>query len=246
VKLIPAIFAWILACVSVSAGAPLKIPVPIKVLLIGDSLSVDAFGKAVQESLVRNHGAGQVAVFASCGSSPEDWITGGFVTHCGYRQATPSGSKFYDRAVTPGLRAILAYYRPRAVIVQLGTNWMDELSRPDPPGERHYQGIIRDFVKELRRGNPSAAIFWVLPPASSVYSPKVHAQVERWIGEGGRRLDFYTINSRQFVESYRIGVTGGDGVHYREAAAKKWARGVLGKFYGMSRVSGLAPAGAAR
>lgn len=234
------------ACATAAFGAPPRIPVPIKVLLLGDSLSVGAFGKAVQESLVRNYGVGQVAVFASCGSSPEDWIRGDFVTHCGYRQTTPEGSKYFDKIRTPRLRAILAHYRPRVVIVQLGTNWMDGLSGPRPSDERHYRGIIRDFVDELRRGNPSVTIFWVLPPASSVYPRGVHAQVERWIKEESRRRGFYTINSRQFTEPYRLGVTGGDGVHYREAAAGRWARGVLGKFYGASGVSGLAPAGAAR
>lgn len=234
------------ACATAAFGAPPRVPTPVKVLLIGDSLSVGAFGKAVQESLVRNYGAGQVAVFASCGSSPEDWITGDFVTHCGYRQATPAGSKFYDKIRTPRLRSILAHYPPRVVIVQLGTNWMDGLSGPHPPGEGHYRGIIRDFVGELRRGNPSVAIFWILPPASSAYPPRVHAQVERWIKEESRGRRFYTINSRQFTEPYRPGVTGGDGVHYREEAARQWARGVLGKFYGASGVSGLAPAGTAR
>ena len=238
--------AAIFACVPALAGAAPRAPIPVKVLLIGDSLSVDAFGKDVQESLVRNYGENQVAVFASCGSSPEDWISGDFVTHCGYRQATPSGSHSYDRAKTPTLRAILSNYRPRAVIVQLGTNWMDALSKRRSPDEGHYRGIIRKFVSEIRRGSPYALIVWVLPPASSVYPPQVHGEVEGWIKDESRRMGFDTINSRQFTKPYRPGVTGGDGVHYREEAAGKWARGVLGEFYKAARASGLAPAGGAR
>lgn len=225
-------------------------PLPIKVLLIGDSLSVDGFGEAMQKGLQRRFGDEQVAVFASCGSSPEDWIKGGFVTNCGYRQTTPAGSLLlrYDngarprRTVTPKLRNVLSHYRPEFVIVQLGTNWMDRLSESTPPGSSYYRHIIRDFVREVRRGNPTAVVFWVMPPSSAAYSSAVHKQVEQWINEESRKLSFYTVNSRSLTGPYRKGVTGGDGVHYSDAAGASWARGVLDKFLQAVRSLTLAPA----
>ena len=67
---------------------------PVKVMLIGDSLSVGPFGRALESALQARFGRDEVCVFASCGSSPEDWLPKKpvFVTNCGYRQTTPQAS----------------------------------------------------------------------------------------------------------------------------------------------------------
>lgn len=69
-----------------------------RVLMIGDSLSVGAFGEAVQFHLAKNYGSQNVAAYASCGSSPENWLhdTPYFVTKCGYREATPDTAIMRD------------------------------------------------------------------------------------------------------------------------------------------------------
>lgn len=222
---------------------------PVKVLLIGDSLSVSGFGEVMEDSLINRYGDREVAVFASCGSSPEDWIKGGFVTTCGYRQKTPGRSVMLrdrGRVPTPKLRTILGYYRPEFVMVQLGTNWMDALRDSGHSDGARYRGIIRDFVRELRRGNPAVTIVWVMPPASSAYPVTVHAQVEEWINDESRKQGFYTVNSRSLTAPYRLGVTGGDGVHYTEAAGGRWARGVFQKFLAVVKSSTLAPGSPAR
>lgn len=223
---------------------------PVKVMLIGDSLSVGGFGDGMQASLVRRYGTNNVAIFASCGSSPEDWLSGNFVTNCGYRQTTPAGALLYEyqngkrpRPVkTPKLRELLRHYRPEIVIVQQGTNWMDALMATTTPDAARYRGIVRDFVRELRRGNPSAQIFWVLPPSSSKYPARVHDDVESWINEVSRQQGFFTINSRNIAGAYRNGRTGGDGVHYTDAAGRAWARGVYNKFVAGLKSLALAPA----
>ena len=99
----------------------------------------------------------------------------------------------------------------------------------DRPDAGRYRRIIADFIKELKRGNPAVTIFWVLPPASSAYPPRVHEDVENWINEASRKMGFYTINSRVITGPYREGTTGGDGVHYTDAAGRAWARGVHAK-----------------
>lgn len=237
--------SFLIPFLSAGAGAA---PAHVKVMLVGDSLSVGGFGDAMQETLQRRFGKDAVCVFASCGSSPEDWTKGGFVTRCGYRQTTPTQAMLHEyhdgkrpRPVkTPRLRDIMARYRPEIVIVQLGTNWMDKLAEPRHPSEAHYRGIIRDFIREARRNDPSA-IFWVLPPASAAYPAAVHEEVERWINEESRKLDFYTVNSRTLTAPYRRGSTGGDGVHYSDSAGAAWARGVSGKIFRAMASLNLAP-----
>ena len=231
-----AVVASILSPLSAaSAGAR----IPVKVMLIGDSLTVGGFGDGMQDSLLKKYGPQQVAIFASCGSSPEDWLSGDFVTNCGYRQTTPASESMlleYENGVrprpvkTPKLRKLLGLYRPEIVIVQQGTNWMDAIAATDRPDAARYRRIIADFIQELRRGNPAMTIFWVLPPASSKYPPRVHEDVDGWINEASRKMGFYTINSRVLTKAYRDGRTGGDGVHYSDAAGGAWARAVFGKF----------------
>lgn len=244
--------AAIFGVAAVSHGAP---PQPVKVLLVGDSLSVGPFGSAMQSLLSRSFGEGKVCLFASCGSSPEDWLPGPvFVTKCGYRQKTPSGSQLSDygsggrpRAIkTPKLRTITANYNPEFVMVQLGTNWMDGLAAGGVPDADRHKKIIGDFIRELRRGQPPRAIFWVLPPASSKYPVRVHAAVERWINDSARTMGFYTINSRQITGGYRAGRSGGDGVHYSDEAGRRWAASVFRKFLSSVRTLSLAPAPAGR
>jgi hypothetical protein len=63
------------------------------VLMIGDSLTVGDFGEALQAYLLQRFGSSNVALYGSCGSSPEHWIRSGpeFITKCGYREQTPPG-----------------------------------------------------------------------------------------------------------------------------------------------------------
>ena len=221
-----------------SSAAPMPPPLPLKVMLIGDSLSVGPFGKGLEASLRRRYGDRGVGVFASCGSSPEDWLPGTpvFVTNCGYRQFAggQAFSREYDNGrrpppvKTPKLTALFARYRPELIVVQLGTNWMDRLAAAPRLDGKNYRRIIRDFIRELRRGAGSgAAIVWVMPPASSKYPPAVHEAVESWLMEEAQDRGFRTINSRAFTAPYVSGRTGGDGVHYSDAAGRRWARGVM-------------------
>jgi hypothetical protein len=235
---------WALAAIVAAGNLQAAGPVvrtssayPVRVLLIGDSLSVGPFGQALEESLKRRYGARGYCVFASCGSSPEDWLRGRpvFTTRCGYRQVTPAGSFVREYSGgrrpppvrTPKLPAIFARFRPELVIVQLGTNWMEKVAASARPDGDAYRRIIRDFIRELRSApGPPPRIVWVMPPASSAYPVRVHAEVETWITESARTLGFSVINSRKITGPYRRGETGGDGVHYSGPAGRAWARGV--------------------
>ncbi|MEX1044800.1 MAG: SGNH/GDSL hydrolase family protein [Chthoniobacterales bacterium] len=220
------------------SAAPMPPKLPLKVMLIGDSLSVGPFGRALEASLRRRYGDRGVGVFASCGSSPEDWLPGTpvFVTNCGYRQfaAGEVFSREYDNGrrpppvKTPKLTALFARYRPELIIVQLGTNWMDRLAATRSLDGQSYRRIIRDFIRELRRGaGPGAAIVWVLPPASAQYPAAVHEAVDGWLVAEAQAQGFRTINSRALTAPYVAGRTGADGVHYSDGAGRRWARGVM-------------------
>src|SRR6516225_7283507 len=92
---LPLIFAtWALTFWLSNASAQSQYGSSARVLMLGDSMSVGGFGEALQDYLLRRFGRNNVAVFASCGSSPEHWLRSGpkFVTKCGYREQTPRSS----------------------------------------------------------------------------------------------------------------------------------------------------------
>lgn len=197
-----------------------------RVLFIGDSLSCGAFGEAVQQHLARKFGPKNVAAYASCGSSPENWVPGepAFYTKCGYRQVTSDRPPIYRTFVngkppratlTPKVDALVRRHRPTIIVVQQGTNWMDR-SLSDAEIANHTDDFIRaaraPWVKQ---------IVWIAPPDHSALR-KTQGRIHRLINEAARRDRFEVIDSRQLT-TYVPGKTGGDGVHYNNESSRAWA-----------------------
>jgi hypothetical protein len=203
-------------------------PPPPKVLMIGDSLSVDGFGDAVREHLEARFGRQNVAFFASCGSSPESWLRDErvFYTRCGYREKTPTADIYRDyhngrrppAVATPKIETLIERYKPTIVIVQLGTNWMDRSL-----SDNQIRAVLERFVTAVHRGSVRKLI-WIGPPDSSRFS-KVQNRIYRLIQQSIRRGD-PVIDSRRFTR-YVLGKTGGDGVHYNSESGKAWAKPVI-------------------
>ncbi len=198
------------------------------VLMIGDSLSVGEFGNSLQLYLAKSFGSGNVAAFASCGSSPENWLQSEriFITRCGYRESTPGRPPIFrdfvngrrpHGSITPKLEPLVRRYNPSVVVVQQGTNWMDRnLS------EREISSILHRFVVAARRGSSVRQIIWIEPPDSTAMSRPAQARVHSLIEQAAQRDDFDVIDSRR-ITKYVRGKTGGDGIHYNSEASRAWA-----------------------
>ena len=204
------------------------------VLFVGDSLSVGKFGELVGDYLVSMFGPKNVAVYASCGSSPENWLRSEstFSSRCGYREQTLRRTVVREMTprpvATPKLEELMSIYRPGVVIVQLGTNWMDRLAVNDTPQrEAEFSSILDRFIVATRsqRGS-SPRVIWIMPPDASHYSSRVQRTVEILISAAGKRHNFETINSREMTH-YVPGKSGGDGVHYNSQASIEWANRVI-------------------
>jgi len=203
-------------------------PPPPKVLMIGDSLSVSGFGDAVRQHLEDKFGRQNVAFFASCGSSPENWLQNEpvFHTRCGYRERTPTSDIYHDyhngkrpsAVATPKVETLIERYKPTIVIVQLGTNWMDQAL-----SDNHIRAVLARFVGATHRSG-TRRMFWIGPPDSSRFS-KVQNRIYRLIQQSLPRGD-PVIDSRRFTR-YVLGKTGGDGVHYNRESGEAWARPVI-------------------
>jgi len=223
--LLVVIGSFVLANKQQKPSAP---PPPPKVLMIGDSLSVAGFGDAVREHLERQFGRQNVAFFASCGSSPENWLQNEpvFETRCGYREKTPTSDVYRDYhngrrpppVATPKIEMLIQRYKPTIVIVQLGTNWMDQSL-----SDNQIRAVLERFVSTVHRGSTRKMI-WIGPPDSARFS-KVQNRIYRLIQQSVRPGD-PVIDSRRFTR-YVLGKTGGDGVHYNSESGRAWARPVI-------------------
>jgi lysophospholipase L1-like esterase len=191
----------------------------------------------MQNYLLQRFGSSKVAVFGSCGSSPEHWIRSGptFITKCGYRELTPSSSINYDfkrgrrpqHSLTPKLEDLVSKFRPRIVIVQLGTNWMDSLRGESQNQKGRYDQILDQFVAAIRSApDSSRQIIWISPPDSSHYSHAIQRTVNELIKSAALRDSFEMIDSSRLTH-YIPGKSGADGIHYNSEAAKDWADRVI-------------------
>ncbi|MDQ2919908.1 MAG: SGNH/GDSL hydrolase family protein [Verrucomicrobiota bacterium] len=208
-------------------SSPSEAPTPTRVLMIGDSLSVGAFGEAVQFHLAKNFGSQNVAAYASCGSSPENWLRSerDFVTKCGYREATPETAIMRDfvnghhprPTTTPKIESLVRRFHPTVVVVQQGTNWMD---RNLSDGE--MSSLLDRFITAARSAGGVNQIVWIEPPDSSAMKRSAQNRVHRLIKAAAQRDNFAVIDSR-LLTSYRRGKSGGDGIHYNSEASREWA-----------------------
>jgi len=224
----------------------LNAPHRVAVMLIGDSLSFGPFGEHLESLLQKEVGDRGLCVYASCGSSPENWSDRepDYVTKCGYRQITPNRREFvfidFDHGkrpppmATPKLGRILSNYRPDVIIIQQGTNWMDGFN-PHRVDDYHRLGlIIREMIAEIRTRSPGSKIVWILPPAASKYPQQVQTQIAAYIRSCAAAFRFQTIDSQKLTGAYINGVTGSDGVHYAAEPAKSWADKVFLKLRAMA------------
>ncbi len=210
------------------------------VLLIGDSLSVGPFGTTLQDLLIARLGSKEVALYASCGSSPEHWLASEpvYETRCGYREKTPRSQKLIDfvngrrppPVATPKLERLLKMHEPRYVLIQLGTNWMDEFQKRVSTEKKVQKSAILDRFAAALRGR---IVVWILPPDSAHYSSSAQNTVRELIHRCVVQNGFAEIDSKKLTR-YRRGKTGSDGIHYNGEDARVWAQGVMGQLTGKS------------
>ena len=206
-----------------------------RVLYIGDSLSVGPFGREMQGFLSDQFTEKQIYMYASCGSSPEHWLSGepSYVTKCGCRVKTPSKELHYEyergRAPelysTPKIESLLKESRPALVIVQLGTNWFDRVEQNGSDEElERLNGILQRFTEAIQKSPTKPVLVWITPPDSSRFR-KVQGAVTKLLKTSSKINRFNLIDSSNMVR-YTVGDTGSDGVHYYGPDALKWAEGV--------------------
>ena len=209
-----------------------------RILVIGDSMMVGGFGSTLLRIFQRRLGTRSVAMYASCGSSPENWLSSSpvYVTRCGYRESVNGVSKVLEYQnghrpppmETPKLDTLLQKHRPEVVVVQFGTNWFDSFASGVSEEEfRRKHRQMTDFYGLIGQRK----VIWILPPDCAKFSREVQDEVRRFIFECSRSRNVKFIDSRKMTQ-YVMHKTGGDGVHYNGDAARAWGESAGAAIFG--------------
>lgn len=217
-----------------------------RILYLGDSLSIGAFGQTFDNSL-RSAGF-EVHTVVAGGASPYYWLKDYEALPCtiGFWEKSPTSERRvgYVRAV-PKLEDLIADRKPNVVVVQTGINLYATLRskrRAKSDNIAEVTSLIEQMCYAISKGG--AVSYWVLPPHShekrypqslqDELSSIMRGVVYKYEGEV-----FESQKVTKFVDPYPAT----DGIHYGPEEARGWAVKVSTHFNDYMRVTPPSTAG---
>lgn len=206
-----------------------------KVLFLGDSQSLGAFGTSFEQHL-REAGC-EVHTVVAGGASPYYWLKCHGPMRCsiGYWEKSSAGEqRVTSISSVPKLEDLLAADRPQVVVVQMGVNLYAAL-RSKRWTDEENEATVRALLTEMGQAISAAGAvsYWILPPKSHPerYSPELQQRMARLMKEtvegfGGVAFESQTVT--EYVDSYPVN----DGIHYGPEQAKEWSGDVFASFQG--------------
>lgn len=204
-----------------------------RILYLGDSLSIGAFGQTFDTAL-RSSGF-QVHTVVAGGASPYYWLKQYQALPCtiGFweKSETTERRVGYVRAV-PKLQDLISEVHPKVVVVQTGINLYATLRSKRRPAEdniREVQGLIDQMCYAIAEGG--AISYWVLPPHSHEerYPKELQDQLAGLMREVVEKYEG-TVFDSQKVTHFADPYPATDGIHYGPAEARGWAEKVSQHF----------------
>lgn len=204
-----------------------------RVLYLGDSLSIGAFGKTFDQAL-RSSGF-EVHTVVAGGASPYYWLKNYQSLPCtiGFWEKSPSTERRvgYVRAV-PKIEDLLESHRPQVVVVQTGINLYATLRSKRRAKEKNVAevtSLIEQMCYSIAKAG--ATSYWVLPPHSHEkrYPKSLQeelATIMKTVVDKYKGEVFESQKVTKFVDPYPAT----DGIHYGPTEARGWAEKVSTDF----------------
>ncbi len=222
-----------LAVVLLSLAPQIRAAQP-KILYLGDSLSMGAFGRTLDEQLRSRKN--EVHTYVAGGASPYYWLSRFEPISCsiGYWEKTPNAQRRvgYVRAV-PKVEALLKKIKPDVVVIQTGVNLYATLRskrREHTENVKLVEGLIADMCRAVH--STGAHSYWITPPESHPkrFSPALQQQLseimKRVVGGLGGQI-FQSAEVTTWTASYP---SNSDGIHYGPDQSIDWANQVVEDF----------------
>lgn len=205
-----------------------------KVLYLGDSMSMGAFGRTLDANM-RSEEL-EVYTYVAGGASPFYWLSRYEPISCsiGYWEKTPTLEKRvgYIRAV-PKVETLLDSYKPDVVVVQTGVNLYATLRskrREKAENIKLVETLIMDMCRAVH--SKGAHSYWITPPEShpkrfsSDLQQELTTIMKRVVGGLGGRV-FESADVTNWTAKYP---SGSDGIHYGPDQSIDWASKVTADF----------------
>lgn len=211
-----------------------------KILYLGDSMSIGAFGQTLDTSL---RAAGfDVHTVVAGGASPYYWLKNYQALPCtiGFWEKSPTTERRvgYVRAV-PKLEDLMEAAKPRVVVVQTGINLYATLRSKRRTKEENV-GEVRSLIEQMCASiaTGGATSYWVLPPHSHEerYSMELQDELGSLMRSTVEKFDGVVFESQKvtrFVDPYPAT----DGIHYGPEEARGWAAKVSEHFNDFMKVA---------
>ena len=205
-----------------------------RILYLGDSMSMGAFGRTFDSSLREKEL--EVYTHVAGGASPYYWLRRYEPISCsiGYWEKTPSSERRvgYVRAV-PKVEDLIDSYTPDIVVVQTGVNLYATLRSKRRTAAENVE-VVKELLNDMCRAvhRTGAYSYWITPPAShpNRYSSDLQAELTQImksvVGESGGTV-FESARVTSWTAPYPAE---SDGIHYGPVEAREWAEGVAGDF----------------
>lgn len=215
-----------------------------RVLYLGDSLSIGAFGRTFDQSM-RSSGF-EVHTVVAGGASPYYWLKNYQSLPCtiGFWEKSPSSERRvgYVRAV-PKLEDLLETHQPHVVVVQTGINLYATLRskrRTKEANVAEVTSLIEQMCFSIAKSG--ATSYWVLPPHSHEqrYPKALQEELASIMRTVVNRYEGRVFESQQ-VTRFDDPYPATDGIHYGPEEARGWAQKVSLHFNDFMKVSPKAP-----
>lgn len=211
---------------AVSPGSP-------RVLYLGDSLSIGAFGKTL-DARMRETGLDVFTVVAG-GASPYYWLGSYQSLPCtiGYWEKTPQDERRlgYVKAV-PKIESLISDYHPNYVVVQTGINLYATLRskrRPKDENVAEVRSLIDQMCYAITQSGAKA--YWILPPHSHEmrYPKELQEELASIMGSVVKTYNGAVFESQKFTK-FTDPYPSTDGIHYGSEESENWAERVAADF----------------
>ena len=211
-----------------------------RVLYLGDSLSMGAFGR-VFDSEMRSDGLHVITVVAG-GASPYYWLRSFQPLPCtiGFWQKTPQSERRlgYVKAV-PKIEDLMDRHKPNVVVVQTGINLYATLRskrRPKDQNVAEVYKLIDGMCKAIAERD--AKSYWILPPHSHErrYPASLQSELAGIMKTVVREYNGAVFESQKFTR-FTDPYPATDGIHYGPGEARTWAQRVAADFEVYMRIN---------
>lgn len=204
-----------------------------RVLFLGDSFSIGAFGRTFDQSL---RAAGfQVYTSIAGGGTPYYWLREypPVSIDIAYWERTPETERRLSsiRAV-PKVETLMEKWHPDIVVVQAGTNLYSTLRSPKHSKEFNIQkveSLVAKMSRAIATGG-GAQCYWITPPDAGTgkYPRELQDEmlrtIRRGVGRYGRVFNSYA------VTEYPATGPSSDGIHLAPTEATQWAKRAANDF----------------